>query len=689
MTNGLNDNQKRHLLLTFQYMDNALSEALLLLAHAEAPSPFPRYVPDSLPIQRKVLSDYIARLRGVMVRILENLGISVPKPQISSLMAFKTSLLSARIAVVELGPKQMRGYGDLPNDAARELDVLIAQIMETLDRMNDYLARGAGQDLQARLERLEKTAHEVDETKVLEQVIAAHGLVELRLSLDAVIERLESSRFEVGVFGRVSSGKSSLLNYILQTDALPVGVTPVTAIPTRVVFGLRPLARIWFAEAEPITVELRELSQYATEQVNPNNAKHVSRIQVELPADRLKEGVTFVDTPGLGSLARYGEMESLAYLPRCDLGIVLVDASSTLIQEDASMVNALRQAGAEVMVLLTKADILTPEDRVSSARYLKNHLDISLGFDVPVHVVSVKGPDAELCNRWFAASLVPRLQEHKRLAEASLRRKVGLLREATIAALQRRLDKRSTSHTASAERWAAVEPRLNEALAELEAAQRERPAWPGLPEKIMDDAAQEIAVEWRKKGAVQVDAAAKIISGGSKQIVRIAGDIVKSLAQLRENLASALWSVAVVAGSRQDDAAEIPVPSGMPILDLSAGLPETPLRKPPLGFLLRGLAIRSARAQLDSQFGPRLASLLNQYAKQLTIWRLHVLTLMRRSFTARADFYRVQCEQTLDNSDLAAVERDLNRLRAFQSDPQPPLNPGAIIPDGSPDKRAD
>ena len=41
-----------------------------------------------------------------------------------------------------------------------------------------------------------------------------------------LLDRMEGAAFEVGVFGRVSSGKSSLLNYILQTDVLPIGVTP-------------------------------------------------------------------------------------------------------------------------------------------------------------------------------------------------------------------------------------------------------------------------------------------------------------------------------------------------------------------------------------------------------------------------------------------------------------------------------
>jgi hypothetical protein len=44
----------------------------------------------------------------------------------------------------------------------------------------------------------------------------------------------QAKSFEIALFGRVSSGKSSLLNAVLETNLLPIGVTPVTAVPTRI-----------------------------------------------------------------------------------------------------------------------------------------------------------------------------------------------------------------------------------------------------------------------------------------------------------------------------------------------------------------------------------------------------------------------------------------------------------------------
>ena len=138
---------------------------------------------------------------------------------------------------------------------------------------------------------------------LLERVIGRWHLVEFRPLLDGIVRRLESPQYEIAVFGHVSSGKSSLLNHVAGMDVLPVGVTPVTAVPTRMVRGKPPLAIICFAETQPRQVPLERLADYASEEGNPGNSKHVTQILVRIPAPRLPEGVVLVDTPGVGSLA--------------------------------------------------------------------------------------------------------------------------------------------------------------------------------------------------------------------------------------------------------------------------------------------------------------------------------------------------------------------------------------------------
>ena len=89
-----------------------------------------------------------------------------------------------------------------------------------------------------------------------------------------------------------------------------------------------------------VRVATSQLWEYASEEGNPGNCKHVTRIVVRLASARMKSGVVLVDTPGVGSLATAGAAEAMAYLPRCDLGIILVDSASTLGREDLMLLRA-------------------------------------------------------------------------------------------------------------------------------------------------------------------------------------------------------------------------------------------------------------------------------------------------------------------------------------------------------------
>jgi GTP-binding protein EngB required for normal cell division len=668
----LNGNHKNRLLLTFEHVDKQLGDALHALGSADLPSPFQRCVPDSLPIQRKVMADYIARLRRMMVGVLDRHDIVRRKPTVSSVWAFRTALMFAKADIEELAPKYMRGYGGLSPAATHDLEVLVAELGSALDQMERYLAGGAGKDLRDRLRKLEQTSHEVEWLSLLEEVITAQGLVSLRPALDALVERMESGDLEVAVFGRVSSGKSSLLNHILQTNVLPVGVTPVTAVPTRVGYGSPARVGIAFAEGHPIVVDPAELPSYATEQGNPDNAKHVARIQVELPMERLK-GVTFVDTPGLGSVSRNGELESLAYLPRCDIGIMLVDASSTLTPEDAAVIQALYQAGADVMVLLNKTDVLAAEERATAMRYVADRLRTDLGQDAPVYLVSVKGDDAVLCDQWFETALVPRLNEHRELARISLRRKVGLLRDAAVLALQRRLGQVSAADAGLAKRSAFVPQALREGLASLETAARDLLDFRGadFAEQVLDAATQTMVARRREENAPDLDAGAIALAAAHEHANRLAVGVANDLEALRKNLLRALRSADADSNRSEGDTPALPVSSTMPVPQFSQP-PETPSWESALCVLSAWFGGWILRPYLGRRLTPWLAESFDRYVYELRRWRSETVTEMRRAYSASMELCLTEAEQAPEGIDLVRVERDLERLQTFDKENEQP-----------------
>jgi GTP-binding protein EngB required for normal cell division len=492
-----------------------------------------------------------------------------------------------------------------------------------------------------------------------------------------LLDRMEAAAFEVGVFGRVSSGKSSLLNYILQTDVLPIGVTPVTAIPTRISHGPVAEAGIEFAEAQPQIIPLSELPEFATEQKNPGNKKHVTRIFVKLPSERLSEGVTFVDTPGLGSLAVAGAEETIAYLPRCDLGIVLIDASAGLTQDDLVVVQALYQAGANAMILISKADLFSAGDRERMIDYVKTNLRNQLQLDAPVHAVSVFGADAALCDHWFENELRPFLARHHELAIASQKRKIGALREAVMGALQRRLHagaegiptEQAPPHSEAMEAFRNGDRILERAQGEAFFLTRKVMK---MQPQIIDAAAQKIAAALLDSD--NTDAGSIFAETLTAMLAEPVAGTLRSIEQTRNALAEAMQVAASVSDGAIPD--ELPKPTGMPTLDASEISKKVVIEKPAVISLLgKGMLASHVRRKLENEYDRPLLDFLSLYANRLRRWMEQSINALRYAFAASADMYRVRLEAApaSTSADMSAAQSDLQILCDWQAADQGPV----------------
>ena len=423
-----------HLVATFRRIDDLLIQAEADLAPAETARLFPDCSADAAPIQRQLIGDETRRVRAQMRTALERFGATSPPPRTGAVWTARTRLMAARIAVSELAPEHMRRHGALTESMESDVRTTADGLAERLDRMESYLAQGPDQMLQSRLQRIATAALDDQLLNELDRIVATYDLTGFHPALEQLAHRLACDKLEVAVFGRVNSGKSSLLNHLLKTAGLPAGVTPTTAIAVRIVYGKAPDGRVSFANAEPEIVDLDRLAEFASEQQNPGNSRHASSLTVQLPEPLLQAGIVFVDTPAVESVQAGLTAKARADLLQCDVGIVLVDASSTLTETEMELLETLRHGGAEVLVLLSKADVLDGQELQRAVSHVEQELAARLQTKLPVHAVSVKGPAAAWCDHWLETVLEPRLRDHRTLARHVTARKLGLLRGAVRAA---------------------------------------------------------------------------------------------------------------------------------------------------------------------------------------------------------------------------------------------------------------
>ncbi len=298
----LNGSQQNRLRITCQYIDKLLSDVDHILHQATSQSPFPRYVIDVAPAQVRVIEDYIRRLRRQLLRALEWQHMKPNSPEIPATRAVLTNLAFIDIAVEELRPGYMRGSGEVPGDAVDELNGVVHELRSLVEGMERYLRQELTANLEGRLEKLGETGYDVDLLRAVEQIVTRQGLVEFRPRIATLAGRMEDNNLEVALFGRVSSGKSSLLNALLGTDVLPVGVNPITAVPAKLRYGTSLRAAVTYGDGRSEVVSVEQLGELVTEKGNPGNLRNVVRAIVEVPSRRLKQGIVLVDTPCLDPL---------------------------------------------------------------------------------------------------------------------------------------------------------------------------------------------------------------------------------------------------------------------------------------------------------------------------------------------------------------------------------------------------
>ncbi len=196
----------------------------------------------------------------------------------------------------------------------------------------------------------------------------------------ALFVRLAEDRFNLAVIGRFGRGKSSLMNAIIGIDRLPTGILPLTSVITTVVYGSTEKVIIHYDGRRPAAeVELDQLPEFITQQANPGNVRHVRTAQVQIPAEILRRGFHFIDTPGLGSAIAENTRTTESFLPEADAMLVVTSYDSPLSEEEFAVLRLAARYDRHVFMVLNKHDTVTDIQRREGLEYVNAQLRHVLG----------------------------------------------------------------------------------------------------------------------------------------------------------------------------------------------------------------------------------------------------------------------------------------------------------------------
>jgi hypothetical protein len=138
---SLNHPQRRNLRISCEYIDRLLKDIEDALNPAHSNSVFPKYIPDVTPMERKTIEAHIERIRAQLLRVLSGQAIKVEKPRITASHAIHTALTFIEVAIEELSPSRMRGYGAVTEMGASELNGVMRDLQSVVQQLHAYVLR--------------------------------------------------------------------------------------------------------------------------------------------------------------------------------------------------------------------------------------------------------------------------------------------------------------------------------------------------------------------------------------------------------------------------------------------------------------------------------------------------------------------------------------------------------------------
>jgi len=241
--------------------------------------------------------------------------------------------------------------------------------------------------------------------------------------LNDYLSRVSDSKPVIPVLGMQGTGKSTLINALLEENILPTEADETTCVPVEIKYGENEHADVFFKDSNESKVvhTIEELQEYVDNNFNPGNEKKVTKIILFRKNDILKNGTIIVDLPGVGSLTAANEETTNNYIQNLCSAIFVIPTVPTIRKNEALFIKSVWS-------------------QFSSAIFVQNDWGESkqeIAESVAYNTKLLRGIAKELNNKFDNEILV--VNAYNAIA-GSLRKDVELRESSNVSALNKTID---------------------------------------------------------------------------------------------------------------------------------------------------------------------------------------------------------------------------------------------------------
>lgn len=187
-------------------------------------------------------------------------------------------------------------------------------------------------------------------------------LASVKSALDAVV----NNPVAVLVCGEFKRGKSTFINALIGRRLCPTDTDICTSVASVISYGPKAKAKRWFGDFGDMrseVIDIDDLEDYAV-----GSAEEIDNtifIEIEMPLEALKNGLTIIDTPGVGGLDPRHAAVTNFLIPRADVAVFMTDVNEPMSSTEMAFYrDHILRSARKSLVVVNKSD-LKPADETA------------------------------------------------------------------------------------------------------------------------------------------------------------------------------------------------------------------------------------------------------------------------------------------------------------------------------------
>lgn len=195
-------------------------------------------------------------------------------------------------------------------------------------------------------------------------------------SMKKMLQKASVNDISVLICGEFKRGKSSFINAFLDLDICPTDPGIATSVVSIIKYGATKKVTRLYGDVKNLKSEeipFEDIEKYA--KGSSLEVENTLLLIIELPSEKLKNGLVLMDTPGVGGLDQRHLFLTLYVMPKADVTFFVVDAGEPMSSTELDFLKEkVLKYAPSAKIILNKSDLKSKEELEQLVEDIRNKI---------------------------------------------------------------------------------------------------------------------------------------------------------------------------------------------------------------------------------------------------------------------------------------------------------------------------